>query len=182
MVGFHRWKKRVLREGAQTEGQVYGLTGYGYSDGGPTDFGVKVRVRFPDGSTTEFEKGPLEARDVGMLFEGSVVPVRYDPTDTSKVVLDAPALEAAQAQAASGMQAQLDAQFEHMGESGAAAGGDLRSQILQMAASGQGGAIDLRDPNAKPEDRVAKLEMLKEQGLISEEQFSTLKAQILGEA
>src|SRR5690348_12702044 len=177
---FHRWKKRVLREGAQTEGQVYGLTGYGYSDGGPTDFGVKVRVRFPDGSTTEFEKGPLEARHVGMLFEGSVVPVRYDPADTSKAVLDVPALEAAQAQAAAGRQAQLDAQFEHLGESRAAAGGDLMSQVMQMAAQGQGGVIDLREPNATPADRVAKLESLKQQGLIDEAQFEAAKSKILG--
>ena len=79
---FHRWKKRVLTEGMQAQGQVYGLTSY--ADG--MDFGVKVRVKLPDGSTAEFEKGPLETRDVGMLFVGSVVPVRYDPADPKKVV------------------------------------------------------------------------------------------------
>jgi hypothetical protein len=178
---FHRWHKRVLREGAQTEGQVYGLTGYGGAEGGPTDFGVKVRVRFPDGSTTEFEKGPLEARHVGLLFEGSVVPVRYDPADTSKAVLDVPALEAAHSGVAADRKAQLDAQFERMGEGGTAAGGDLMSQIMQMASQGQGGVIDLREPNATPEDRVAKLEMLKQSGLLNDEQFEAAKAKILGE-
>jgi hypothetical protein len=173
---FHRWRKRVLAEGAQTEGQVYGLTSYG--DG--RDFGVKVRVRLPDGKTVEFEKGPLEARHVGMLFEGSVVPVRYDPADTSKVVLDVPALEAAQAGVAAGRQAQLDAQFDHLGESGAtAAGGDLRAQIMQMAAQ-NGGVLDLRDPDATPEDRVAKLEKLKDAGLLNDAQFEAAKAKILG--
>ena len=173
---FHRWKKRVLAEGAQAEGQVYGLTSYGEG----RDFGVKVRVKMPDGTTAEFEKGPLEVRHVGLLFEGSVVPVRYDPADTSKVVLDVPALEAAQAQVAAGRQAQLDAQFEHLGDSGSAAGGDLRSQILQMAAQ-NGGVIDLRGPDSNPEDRVAKLEKLKESGLIDDAQFEAAKAKILGE-
>lgn len=129
MLGIHRWKKRVLREGAQTEGQVYGLTGYGSADGGPTDFGVEVRVRLPDGSTREFEKGPLEARDVGLLFEGSVVPVRYDPANYKRVVPDVPALEERQAAVDAGRQAQLDAQFERIGEAGApAAGDDLKAQ------------------------------------------------------
>lgn len=173
---FHRWKKRVLAEGVQTEGQVYGLTGYG--DG--SDFGVKVRVKLPDGSEAKFEKGPLEVRNVGLLFEGSVVPVRYDPADTSKVVLDVPALEATQAQAAAGRQAQLDAQFEHLGESGSATGGDLRSQILQMAAQ-NGGVVDLSGSDSNPEDRVAKLKKLKESGLINDAQFEAAKAKILGE-
>jgi hypothetical protein len=176
---FHRWKRRVLKEGAQGEGQVYGLTSYANG----MDFGVKVRVKLPDGSTAEFEKGPLETRDVGMLFVGSVVPVRYDPADPKKVVLDTPALEAAQAQVKEGQQAALDAQFEHLGEgaTGAAAGGDIRSQILQMAASGQGGVIDLRGEGSTPEDRVAKLEALKEQGLIDDAQFAAAKAKILGD-
>jgi hypothetical protein len=99
---FHRWKKRVLREGAQAEGQVFGLTAYGTPSGNIGDFGVKVRVRLPDGSTADFEKGPLEARNVGRL----------------------------QAQVDAGRQAQLDSQFDHLGEPGAAspAGGDLNSR------------------------------------------------------
>ncbi len=172
---FHKWHKRVLEEGAQAEGQVYGLTRYG-RDG---DYGVKVRVKLPDGSTREFEKGPLEVRRVGRLFEGSVVPVRYDPTDTSKVVLDTVALESTQGQATAGRQAQLDEAFEHLGESRSS--GDLRSQILQAATQGQGDVIDLRDESAKPADRVAKLEALKEQGLLDETQFEAAKAKILGD-
>src|ERR1700742_4241300 len=105
---FHKWHKRVLEEGAQAEGQVYGLTAYGTMG----DFGVKVRVKMPDGSTQEFEKGPLARRHVGRLLEGSVVPVRYGPTDMTKVVLDVPALEAAQQGVAAGRQEQLDAAFE----------------------------------------------------------------------
>jgi len=182
---FHRWKKRVLREGAQAEGQVYGLTSYGTPSGNFGDFGVKVRVRLPDGSTAEFEKGPLEARNVGRLFEGSVVPVRYDPAKPSRVVLDVPALEAAQAQVDAGRQARLDSQFDHLGEPGASspAGGDLRAQVMEMVRQG-GGVIDLRTDGsggeADPADRVAKLEALKDQGLINDAQFAAAKAKILG--
>jgi hypothetical protein len=174
---FHRWKKRVLEEGAQAEGQVYEMTGYGTG----SDFGVKVRVKMPDGTTQEIEQGPLEVRHVGLLFEGSVVPVRYDPADTSKVALDVPALEAAQGTAASAQREQLDAAFEHLGEPGSApGGGDIRAQIMQAASSG-GGVIDLREPGATPEDRVAKLEALKQSGLLNEGQFEAAKAKILGE-
>jgi hypothetical protein len=176
---FHRWKKQVLAEGAQAQGQVYGLTSY--AEG--RDFGVKVRVKLPDGSTAEFEKGPLESRDVGMLLVGSVVPVRYDPADPKKVVLDVPALEAAHSQVKAGQQAQLDAQFEHLGDPGTAtgAGGDVASQVMQMASQGQGGVIDLREEGASPEDRVAKLEALKNAGLLNDAQFAAAKAKILGE-
>ena len=182
---FHHWKKRVLREGAQAEGQVYGLTSYGTPSGNVGDFGVKVRVRLPDGSTAEFEKGPLETRNVGLLFEGSVVPVRYDPTKPSRVVLDVPALEAAQAQVDARRQAQLDTQFDHLGESGGASamGGDLRAQVMQLVQQ-SGGVIDLRADgsggHADPADRVAKLEALKDQGLINDAQFAAAKAKILG--
>jgi hypothetical protein len=147
---FHHWKKRVLAEGAQAEGQVYGLTSYARG----MDFGVKVRVKLPDGSTAEFEKGPLESQHVGMLFVGSVVPVRYDPADPEKVVLDTPALEAAHSQAKAGQQAQLDTQFEHLGETGT---------------------------SASPEDRVAKLQALKDAGLLDDAQFAAAKAKILAD-
>jgi hypothetical protein len=130
---FHKWHKRVLEQGAQGEGQVYGMTAYGTMG----DFGVKVRVKMPDGSVQEFEKGPLESRHVGVLFEGSVVPVRYDPADVSKVVLDVPALEAARSQATVGRQDQLDAAFEHLGEGGAATPGGTGGITLEsLEASG----------------------------------------------
>jgi hypothetical protein len=147
---FHKWHKRVLEQGAQAEGQVYGLTAYGKEG----DFGVKVRVKMPDGSTQEFEKGPLEARHVGVLFEGSVVPVRYDPADLSKVVLDVPALEATQSQGAASRRDQLDAAFEHLGED---------------AAPLPGGAAGIT------------LQSLKDSGLLTDAQIEAAKAKTLGE-
>lgn len=44
-------------------------------------------------------------REGGFLFEGSVVPVRCDPANLKHAVLDVPALEARQSQAAAGHQA-----------------------------------------------------------------------------
>jgi hypothetical protein len=181
---FHFWTERVLREGARAQGQVYALTAYGDPAGSVGDYGVKVRVKLPDGSTREFEKGPLGVRHVGQLFVGSVVPVRYDPKDPKKVALDVPALQAAQAKADGARQTRLDAEFERMGDSAptdAAPAGDVRAQLLGMAAAG-GGVIDLRGQGGEessPEARVAKLAALKEQGLIGEAQFAAAQARIL---
>src|SRR5262249_620678 len=147
-------------------------------------FGVKVRVKLPDGSTTECKtRWPLYPSDVGYLFEGSVVPVRYDPSDHSKVALDIPALEARHKQATAAQQAQLDAQVAHLGEpdaqatggpapevlAGLGGGGDLNAQLLQRAAQ-------------NPEPAPAKLAALNQQGILTADQFSAAKAKILGES
>ncbi len=194
-------KKKLYRDGAHAEGQVVGLTSYGLH-GETSGFGVKVRVKFPDGSMTEFEKGPLSASDVGQLYQGSVVPVRYDPADHSKVALDIPALKESQAQAKAAQQAQLDGQFAQMGEPGSPApggpaaqvlaglggGGDLKAKLLQMAAQNPGTVIDLRSsqPQAAqvsdPVDRLAKLADLKERGVLTDAEFEAEKAKVLGES
>src|SRR5262249_46558758 len=153
------------------------------SDNDRIHYRVVVRAKFPDGSTTEFTKGALDFHDVGYLYEGSVVPVRYDPSDHSKVVLDIPALEARHKQATAAQQAQLDAQLAHLGEPGAQAtggpaaevltglggGGDLNAQLLQRAAQ-------------NPESVLAKLAALKQQGVLTDDEFTAAKAKILGES
>ena len=196
---FGRSKKKLYAEGAQTEGQVFGLTQYGDVYGSSTSQGVKVRVKFADGAVTEFEKGPLSASDVGYFTVGSLVPVRYDPADHSKIVLDIPALKEKHAQTEAAQQAQLDAQFARTGEPGSpglgasaaqvfAGGGDLKAQLLQMAAQNPGSVIDLRssEPSAEqaadPVDRLSKLAELKQQGLLSDEEFTAAKAKIFAES
>jgi hypothetical protein len=180
-------KKKLYTEGAQAEGQVFALTSYGV-DGMVSDYGVKVRVKFPDGSTTQFEKGPLQARDVGQLYVGSVVPVRYDRANQSKVILDIPALRERQAQIKAGQQAQLDSQFAQLGGPGApaAAGlGDLRTQLLRLATQNGGSVIDLRssqpgaEQDSDPADRLTKLAALKERGLLTDAEFAAAKTKIL---
>jgi hypothetical protein len=86
-------KRKLLREGAQAEAVVIGLGG-GKQSGAL--FGLKLRVRFEDGSTEEVYRrvgfhGPNE---LPWFVVGSTVPVRYDPADHSRIELDLPALKA----------------------------------------------------------------------------------------
>jgi hypothetical protein len=94
-MGLFGGKKKLYAEGAQTEGVVLKQA----SANDRIHFQVVVRARFPDGSTTEFRSQFLDVYDVGSLYQGSVVPVRYDPSDHSKIALDIPVLEARQKQA-----------------------------------------------------------------------------------
>ena len=184
-------KKKLYTEGALTEGQV---THCSISPQTPFMYKVVVRAKFPDGSTTELSKW-LDTNYVGQLYDGSVVPVRYDPSDHSKAVIDVPALEERHKQTKTGQQSRLDAQFANMGEPGSsattgAAGdlGDLKSQLLRMAAEGSGSVIDLRSSQPSPEqsadpvERLSKLAAMKEQGLLTDEEFAAAKAKILGES
>jgi hypothetical protein len=151
MFGRH---KKLYAEGAQTEGVVIKQA----SANDRIHFRVVVRAKFPDGSTAEFHSQFLDVYDVGSLYQGSVVPVRYDPSDHSKAALDIPALKARNKQATAAQQAQLDAQVAHLGEPGtqtgggtaaqvlaaSGGGGDLKAQLLQMAAAKPRAVIDLR--------------------------------------
>jgi hypothetical protein len=192
-------KKKLYAKGAQTEGVVVGTFLY---DADMGSFGVRVGVKLPDGSTTEFKtRWPLYPSDVGYLVEGSVVPVRYDPSDHSRVTLDIPVLEASHKQATAARQAQLDAQVAHGGEPGArsqggraaqvlaglAGGDDLKERLVQMAARNTGAVVDLGSSQfpakeaSDPVDRLAKLAELKQQGALSEQEFAAAKAKILVE-
>lgn len=191
-------KKKLYSEGAQADGVVV-------KEGWSNDrihYRLVVRARFPDGSTTDFNSQFLDIHDVGSLHQGSVVPVRYDPSDHSKIVLDMPILEARHQQATAAQEAQLDAQVAHLGESGAqppggtaaqaltglTSGGDLREDVLQALGQNPGSVIHLNssqpsaDQAKDPVDRLAKLAALKQQGLLTDEEFTTAKAKILGES
>ncbi len=56
-------------------------------------FEIEGHIKFPDGTETEFKSEWLSSHKVGDIQEGEIVPVRYDPADHSKVVLDVVALE-----------------------------------------------------------------------------------------
>lgn len=56
-------------------------------------YDLLVDVEFDDGTHGHL-KERVKAADVGQCIEGDVLPVRYDPRDRSKLVLDLPALEA----------------------------------------------------------------------------------------
>ncbi len=161
MLGAH---KKLYTEGAQAEGQVIY---FGWESSACWNYHLTVRMKLPDGSSKEFKTGRINKDDYGTLFEGAVVPVRYDPTDHSKVALDLPALKARQAQSNAAEQGALDAQFANLGTAGAV--------IDPRSPSPDGSAPD-------PVERLAKLAALKQQGLLSDAEFATAKAKVLGES
>ncbi len=137
----------LLTDGAQAEGLV---TKAWFSDPGFNNrLGVQVRVKFPDGSTGECTDRMLWVSDVGLLTEGSVVPVRYDPGKQSRVAIDVPALKEryapVKAKNEAEREARLDAQFQKLGDdkaddasSGASAGRSIRGRFTyREMASGE---------------------------------------------
>ncbi|HEY1521792.1 MAG TPA: SHOCT domain-containing protein [Solirubrobacteraceae bacterium] len=189
-------RAKLYSQGAQTEGLVEHRSDT--TEG--INYRVTIRVKFPDGSTTELKKW-LDWHDVGQLYQGSIVPVRYDPSDHSKVELDVPALAERHARADAAGNAQLDAQFARLGEPDSGTGGgpavqalaglgdlgDLKAQLLQTAAENPASVLDLSSGSPgrsapDPEDRLTKLADLKERGVLSDEEFAAEKAKILGES
>jgi hypothetical protein len=100
--------KKLLTEGAQGQGVITNLR-VAYSAEGHNlvyGFDISFRFRFEDGSAVEdrFEAKAWDWRHEfpdsdfpnleDLLQSGEPVPVRYDPADHSKVVLDVPALKA----------------------------------------------------------------------------------------
>lgn len=110
-------KQKLLSNGAQTEGVVFKAWTHQHRQEC-----VRVRVKFPDGSTGEFEQGGLWRPKVGTLIEGDVVPIRYDPADDSKVTLDVPLMEQRHAEAWArqfpSVEGRADAVFEQLGTDG----------------------------------------------------------------
>jgi hypothetical protein len=56
-------------------------------------FEIHGHINFPDGTQSGFKSEWLNSHNVGDIQAGTVVPVRYDASDHSKVVLDVVALE-----------------------------------------------------------------------------------------
>ena len=87
-------KAKLLRDGAQAQGLVIESKIATSGQGGTVDkYDVKLRVRFEDGSAAEISRD-LFRHKVGYHYEGAILPVRYDPTDRSKIEIDVPKLEA----------------------------------------------------------------------------------------
>ena len=116
-------RKNLLSDGARIDGVVVKAW---FSDPGFNNrLGVEVRVRFSDGSSGECTDRMLWVDDVGLLAEGSVVPVRYDPSTHSKLAIDVPALKErhapVKAKREAEREARLEAQLSQLGGTDAAA-------------------------------------------------------------
>jgi hypothetical protein len=112
---FNRWHKEVLARGRTTTGTVIdtshvdlAIPARGFSE--TYELRLLIRVAFPDGTSTEFtSKVPLHEvqhlagnhtidcwpRLPEVTVVGASVPVRYDRSDDSRILLDLPALVAA---------------------------------------------------------------------------------------
>jgi hypothetical protein len=164
-------------------------------------YGIEFRVKFPDGSTADVKERFLDASNQGYVSEGDVVPVRYDPSDYSKVRLDVPALEAPSKDAKAAQGARVDAALARLGEPDAgtrgetgverltpmAEGMEVNAQPDRMAAVDAASVVNLSSGSpgrsgSNPEDRLSKLADLKERGVLSDEEFAAEKAKILGES
>jgi hypothetical protein len=86
-------RDRVLDEGTQVDGVIIEAPQYfrGSADMSGR-YKVTVRVRFDDGATVEVER--RLHLSCGEHRVGAVLPMRYDPADRSKIVIDEPALTA----------------------------------------------------------------------------------------
>jgi regulator of protease activity HflC (stomatin/prohibitin superfamily) len=88
---------KLLTEGEQGQGVVTEKH-VDASESSSNSFSFRItlqgHITFPDGTRTEFKSDWLSTHNVGDPEEGEIVPVRYDPSDHSKVVLDVVAMEA----------------------------------------------------------------------------------------
>jgi hypothetical protein len=92
MFGIGGGNNKLFTEGASAKGVVIqNKTRSTVGNGIVPEYHVKIRVKFDDGTTTEF-KAQLNAREVGRHLEGAILPVRFDPANHSKIVVDLPAL------------------------------------------------------------------------------------------
>jgi Protein of unknown function (DUF3592) len=98
----------LLKHGVEAQGVVTSHKEIARDQyGGELDYSMHVRVRFEDGTETEIVHRWTKRTKVGSLKVGDKVPVRYDPDDHSKVVIDWPVLEAAHAKTIADAEATL---------------------------------------------------------------------------
>jgi Protein of unknown function (DUF3592) len=98
----------LLKHGATGQGVVTYHKEIAHDQfGTELDYTMRVRFRFEDGAETEIVHRWTNQEKVGLLRVGDKVPVRYDPSDHSKAVIDTPALEAAHVQKVAAAKATL---------------------------------------------------------------------------
>jgi hypothetical protein len=81
-------RKKLLQEGTEALGVVIARIDSETSQGPGHLCRLRVRVTFDDGATTEFVDGEFVKGQIGPPRVGDVVPVRYDPSDHSRILVD----------------------------------------------------------------------------------------------
>lgn len=88
-------KGKLLKDGAQAEALVLENEMGGTTNShGARRYALKLRVAFPDGTDGEVSCHAWAMSPAIALSVGKIVPVRYDPDDHAKVLVDEPAMDA----------------------------------------------------------------------------------------
>jgi len=169
-----------------------GYLGNWANAGDPLSCKYELRVRFEDGSETEISR---HVRGVNLAWVpvGSLLPVRYDPADRTRIAIDESALKT-----------QRQAQRDDVKADALARGEQALAATTEAPSSGRGGvepdlpqvqgvsaAADRRArkqqaranrerQKARKAALLAKLDRQHEQGLLSDEELADRKARILG--
>lgn len=205
----HRSKKtreRLEAGGVRATATVLDISGgrVSITTGNPqivanTELPMKVRLRVEPKDQEAFEvETKMTFPQLGVPGQGATIPVLFDPDDHDTVILD-PTASGGVSMAADQIRARADE--THRPELDAVAdivekatsGGQvdvagLQRQLREQFAPGGAAASDLSAffPTAAtpedPVDKLAKLADLKEKGLLTEEEFNSQKARILGES
>lgn len=94
-------RDKLVEDGAEARGVIVSATpGNLLNAHGERRWHVRVRVKFEDGETTESDcelfdlgigaVGPASGLEPYPITAGTVIPVRYDPKDRSRVTIDRP--------------------------------------------------------------------------------------------
>jgi hypothetical protein len=197
--------KRLLKDGAQTRGvitHVY-VSRHSAAGGNVSAWLFPCRVTFDDGSTIE-TSGELSAFERAFRFDaaeawgsksldyqdfeclgnfldpGVTVPVRYDPEDHAKLVLDKPSFKA---ELLPKLQAKRAGREAADAAKVARAEARLRGKDLQDAGSAGGAKTVDVDPGSllhvDVADELAKLADLRDRGVITYVEFEGQKKKIL---
>jgi hypothetical protein len=161
-----------------------------------TELPMKVRLRVEPKDEEAFEVATkMTFSQFGLPRQGGTIPVLFDPDDHDTVILDEStgggfslAAESIRARAEETDRPELDSVADIVERATSGGGIDIEAmqrQIREQFAPGAGATPDLSAffPTAPedPVDKLAKLADLKEKGLLTEEEFNSQKARILGE-
>jgi Short C-terminal domain len=183
-------KRNLLKQGATAKAVVVEADRRGgragESGSTPTQYYLKLRVHFDDGSTAEADThvgGFIRGTDL-MFGEGDIVPVRYDEDDRSQVEVDVPALETERDAKAQALHDQSIARAEAEltgGGSTPDSDGVLFTSAAEDRRQRKEQARAARErQKARRAAQLEKLTRKHEQGLISDEEFAAKKANLQG--